>query len=146
MYHSPCSPLYHIEFLLQHYYQVFVPNKPPALYKPLPKTHRDLLSVDEKFITSSLPGVKNIKDWQLAAMLPFLLSEEVAGDQSFMKYAENLAKGSTLGLEEAGKILHHDLQYLKEKFRTHSLDLAEHHPNTWYMVMDPSLTAKSILI
>jgi hypothetical protein len=125
---------------------VFIPNKPPALYRPLPKTHDDLLKIDEAFIVSSLPGTDHIKTWQLAAILPFLLSQEVVGDQSFMQYAKNVENGTVPGMENAGRLLRLDLEDLKVKFKEHSKQLEEHHPKTRYMVMDPDLTASSILI
>jgi hypothetical protein len=126
---------------------VFVPNKPPALYKPLPQTLDELLSIDEDFIIESLPGSRNkMRDWHLAALLPFLLSKEVVGDKSFMQYAKDLEASKDQDVADDGRMLRIDLERLKEKFQAHSLNLEERHPDTWYTVMDPELTANSILI
>jgi hypothetical protein len=125
---------------------VFIPNKPPALYQPLPKTLDDLLKVNERFIINSLPGTAHMRDWQVAAMLPFILSKEVVGDQSFMQYAKNVENGSISGMEEAGRLLRIDLEYLQQKFKEHSYHLEERHPHTRYMVMDPDMTASSIIL
>jgi hypothetical protein len=131
---------------LQHYYQVWVPNKPASLYRPLPKTLDELLQYTEEHITDSLPGAAHLNDWQMMALLPYMLSEEVSGDQTFLKYAENLAGGRVEGLQYAGGELHRDLKHLQTVFDAHSRQLNEHHPDTRYTVMDPAFTANSILI
>jgi hypothetical protein len=132
---------------LQHYYQVFLPNKPPALYKALPVTSVELSAVSEGDIKASLPGAEQLKDWQLGAMLPFMLSREVVGEESFHTYASRIASGEIAkGMQEAGKQLMRDLEHLEEVFQKNSEDLDKVHPGTWYTVMHPKKTANSILI
>jgi hypothetical protein len=132
---------------LQHYYQVFLPNKPHALYKPLPLTSAALSAVTEQYIKDSLPGPDQLHEWQLAAMLPYMLSQEVVGDQSFIEYANMVANGQVgRGMEVPGQELVRDLMTMQHLFYQHSMDLARDHPDTWYMVMDPQRTANSILI
>jgi hypothetical protein len=136
-----------VPFSLQHYYQVFLPNKPHALYKPLPQTSAAMSAVTEQYIKDSLPGPDQLHEWQLAAMLPYMLSQEVVGDQSFMEYAKMVAKGEVgKGMDKAGEELVRDLEIMDKLFLEHSMDLGRDHPDTWYMVMDPNLTANSILI
>jgi hypothetical protein len=54
--------------------------------------------------------------------------------------------GAIPGMEEAGRLLRLDLEYLQEKFKEHSHHLEERHSNTRYMVMDPNLTSSSIIL
>jgi hypothetical protein len=129
---------------LQHYYQVFLPNKPPALYKPLPTTSAELSAVSEEDIKQSLPG---LKEWQLGAMLPYMLSREVIGEESFHTYACRIANGEIAkDMQEAGKDLQRDLERLEKVFQKNSLDLGKVHKDTWYTVMHPMKTANSIFI
>jgi hypothetical protein len=132
---------------LQHYYQVFLPNKPPALYQSLPSTSAALSAVTEQYIKESLPGANQLKEWQLAAMLPYMLSREVIGEQSFLMYALEVEAGDVAkGMEKPGAELVRDLMELEDLFMEHSTQLKRDHPNTKYVVMNPSKTANSIII
>ncbi|KAB8293443.1 hypothetical protein EYC80_007754 [Monilinia laxa] len=71
---------------LQNYYQAFVPNKPSALFSPLPSSLPQLLSLTEADLIHSLP-VQYPRSWLLASHLPYLLSSVVADDQSLLEYA-----------------------------------------------------------
>jgi hypothetical protein len=145
MYSLHCLTILHAS--LQHYYQVFLPNKPPALYKPLPTTSAELSAVSEEDIKASLPGPDQLKDWQLGAMLPYMLSREVVGEESFHAYAFRVAHGEVAkGMQQPGEELMRDLERLEMVFLEHSLELTQDHPTTWYDVMSPMKTANSILI
>jgi hypothetical protein len=80
------------------------------------------------------------------ALLPYMLSEEVSGDQTLLKYAERLAKSRDAQMKYAGGELLRDLKHLQKVFDAHSRHLNVHHPETRYSVMDPAFTANSILI
>jgi hypothetical protein len=117
------------------------------LYKPLPTTSTALSAVSEDYIKQSLPGVGQLKDWQLGAMLPYMLSREVIGEESFHTYACRIANGEIAqDMQEAGKDLQHDLERLEKVFQKNSLDLDKVHKDTWYTVMHPMKTANSIFI
>jgi hypothetical protein len=116
------------------------------LYQPLPTSYAELLRYTEKHITDSLPGAAHVKDWQIMALLPYMLSEEVKGEDTLLKYAERLAKGRDARMKYAGGELLRDLQHLQKVFKAHSEQLKAQHKGTRYTVMDPAFTANSILI
>jgi hypothetical protein len=137
------SPQHTAVNYLQHYYQVFVPNKPWALYRPLPKDLKELQGYKEQFLLDSLP-FKNTKDWLIGAQLPYLLSFEVVGTSSLLSYAQIQSLNSNTVIAEAAKTFAEELKRLADVFKKHSKELDDQ--DTRYMVMDPKLTAVSILI
>jgi hypothetical protein len=137
------SPQHTAVNYLQHYYQVFVPNKPWALYKPLPKELKELQGHKEQFLLDSLP-FKNTKDWLIGAQLAYLLSFEVIGSSSLLLYAQIQSLNSNMVIAEAAKAFAEELKRLADVLKRHSKDLDDQ--DTRYMVMDPNLTAVSILI
>ncbi|KAI0702929.1 lipoxygenase [Cerioporus squamosus] len=138
------SPQHTAVNYLQHYYMVFLPNKPPALFQPLPRTVSDLAAYTEKDLISALP-FHNQRDWLIAAQLPYLLSFEVAQESSLLEFAHTAAASPDNVVAAVGKRLEGDLQELAKVFRKHSRDMSDHEL-TPYMVMDPRFTATSILI
>jgi hypothetical protein len=56
---------------LQQYYQTFVPNKPAALYTPLPTTLEAIQKIIEADVIAALPIIQP-KDWLMQAQLPYL--------------------------------------------------------------------------
>ncbi|ESZ94090.1 hypothetical protein SBOR_5510 [Sclerotinia borealis F-4128] len=71
---------------LQNYYQAFVPNKPSALFAPLPESIAELEGMREQDLINALP-VGDARSWLLGSHLPWLLSSVVADDQSLLEYA-----------------------------------------------------------
>ncbi|KAL0948564.1 hypothetical protein HGRIS_011124 [Hohenbuehelia grisea] len=138
------SPQHTAVNYLQHYYQVFVANKPWALYTPLPQTLEELNRYTEEEVFDSLP-LKVTKDWLVGAQLPYLLSFEVVGSSSLLAYASEQAKSPDEDIAEAARGLEADLKKLQVLFQKHSDELDDKE-GFGYKVMDPAMTAVSILI
>ncbi|QRW14200.1 lipoxygenase [Ceratobasidium sp. AG-Ba] len=137
------SPQHTAVNYLQHYYQVFVPNKPWALYKPLPRSLSELKGYGEKQLLNALP-FKQTKDWLIGAQLPYLLSFEVIGESSLIAYAQDQLNNPIEVIAKAANSFKEELKVLQKVFKAHSKELDDQ--DTRYMVMDPSITAVSILI
>ncbi|RDX42674.1 lipoxygenase [Lentinus brumalis] len=138
------SPQHTAVNYLQHYYMVFIPNKPPALFQPLPRTASELAAYTEQDLIRALP-FHNQRDWLIAAQLPYLLSFEVAQESSLLEFAHKAAENDDGVIAAAGKRLKKSLLELAEVFKAHSREMSDHEL-TEYMVMDPRITAASILI
>ncbi|KAE9408491.1 Lipoxygenase [Gymnopus androsaceus JB14] len=121
---------------LQQYYQTFVPNKPSCLLRPLPRTLAELQGFKEVDILAVLPSPHS-RDWLLMAQVPYLLSMEVAADNTILHYAATTIKSSSTptDIRNAAMIFKNDLQ-----------EFAHHRFRSTYLVMDPYRTAVSILI
>ncbi|KAG8761312.1 hypothetical protein FRC12_009426 [Ceratobasidium sp. 428] len=137
------SPQHTAVNYLQHYYQVFVPNKPWAFYTPLPRSLSELMSYKEKDLLNALP-FKNPTDWLIGAQLPYLLSFEVKGENSLMEFARDQLNNKIELMAQSAQLFEQDLLALKKVFKAHSKELDDQ--DTRYMVMDPSITAVSILL
>ncbi|KAG8718258.1 hypothetical protein FRC09_012927 [Ceratobasidium sp. 395] len=137
------SPQHTAVNYLQHYYQVFVPNKPWALYTPLPRSLAELQTYKEQQLLDALP-FKKTRDWLIGAQLPYLLSFEVIGQSSLLTYAMNQSESPIGVIADSAKLFAKELTRLQAVFKRHSHELAD--KDTRYMVMDPGLTAVSILI
>ncbi|KAG8677987.1 hypothetical protein FRC09_020220 [Ceratobasidium sp. 395] len=137
------SPQHTAVNYLQHYYQVFVPNKPWALYTPLPGSLSDLQKYEEQDLLDALP-FKQTTDWLIGAQLPYLLSFEVIGQSSLLAYAKNHLDNNIKEIADSARLFKEELERLQKVFKTHSKELDDQ--DTRYMVMDPSITAVSILI
>jgi hypothetical protein len=141
------SPQHTAVNYLQDYYQSFVINKPPALFSPLPTSLAALQAYQEPDLVQALP-VNNLREWLLASHLPHLLSFRVAEDQNLVNYAVSVAqlaeqKGET-EIAAAAKKLFSDLMQLTAVFERNSKEMDD---QTFpYEVMDPKVTASSILI
>ena len=132
---------------LQSYYQVFVPNKPPALFAPLPKSLDELNAYKEQDLLNAYP-IKHAREWLLASHVPHLLSYRVAEDQNLINFALSTAKIATLNnqtqLATAGAQLYADLMQLVGVFKKHSSEMDDQTKS--YDVMDPKIPAVSILL
>ncbi|KAG9121177.1 hypothetical protein FRC07_002979 [Ceratobasidium sp. 392] len=137
------SPQHTAVNYLQHYYQVFVPNKPWALYTPLPRSLTELQQYKEQQLLDALP-FKKTKDWLIGAQLPYLLSFEVIGQSSLLTYAMNLSASPIRVIADSAQSFATELKRLQDVFKRHSKELDDQ--DTRYMVMDPGMTAVSILI
>lgn len=131
----------------QDYYQSFVPNKPPALFAPPPKSLDELLAYGEADVCRALP-VHHPREWLLASHLPHLLTFRVAEDQTLINYALSLQKvaeqdGAEVVLK-AAETLWKDLAMADATFARHNVELDDKvHA---YSVFDSREAANSILI
>ncbi|KAJ8515607.1 hypothetical protein ONZ45_g7012 [Pleurotus djamor] len=127
---------------LQQYYQTFVPNKPSALFSPLPASLGELQSYQETQVIAALPLGRN-RQWLLSAQIPYLLSMTVEADQNIVTYAKDASKdGEYPIIAIAAKQLSSDLDRLDRIFKANSLELDDQ--NTPYDVLAPATTASSI--
>ncbi|KAF8426064.1 lipoxygenase [Tirmania nivea] len=130
---------------LQRYYMSLVINKPPAFCTPLPDSLKTLEGYGQQQLFDALPVRKQwAQQYMLASHLPWLLSYQVASAQNLINYAITLASFSTGKVQEAAKQFEADLYSLKKQFDEHNTQLDDKQLN--YSVMDPELTAVSILI
>ncbi|KAF8873369.1 lipoxygenase [Gymnopilus junonius] len=139
------SPQHTAVNYLQQYYQTFVPNKPSALFQPLPRSLEELQTYTEKDILSALP-IHRPREWLVMAQVPYLLSFEVAEENTIMHYAKAAPNQlSTPGpIRDAAKVLEDDLEDFVYTVSAHSMELDDQ--QTPYLVLDPVRTAISILI
>jgi hypothetical protein len=139
------SPQHTAVNYLQQYYQTFVPNKPSALYTPLPVSLEELECYGEDDILAALP-LRQPRDWLLMAQVPYLLSFEVAADSTILHYATTTAESpSSLDvIRNAAKVMKNELEEFAKVVVQNSGDLDNQ--RTPYLVLDPRKTAISILI
>jgi hypothetical protein len=128
---------------LQEYYQVFIPNKPSAIYAPLPASAEILAAYTERSLIDALP-VDHYRDWLISAQLPYLLSFQVAADQNILQYADLESKNPDPAFRDAAITFRTHLDKLDKLFEKISLELDDH--TRPYNVLDPKLTASSIVI
>lgn len=130
---------------LQRYYMTLVINKPPAFCTPLPGDLTTLQGYGEQDLFDALPvSRERSQEYMLASHLPWLLSYQVASAQNLINYATTLASFSTGKVQVAAQQLESDLNSLKKEFDDHNAQLDDKQLD--YSVMDPELTAVSILI
>ncbi|KAJ3511333.1 hypothetical protein NLJ89_g4161 [Agrocybe chaxingu] len=128
---------------LQQYYLTFVPNKPAALYSPLPTSLEELQKFGETDVLNALP-LKLHSAWLLMAQIPYLLSAEVESEDNIITYADTVASLRDAVLAQAGKALRADLTALSKVLREHSRDMDDQTKK--YDVLDPIAVASSIII
>ena len=148
------SPQHTAVNYLQQYYMTFVPNRPSALYAPVPKTIAELNAVNEAYMMDSLPvktgahkwSTHPYKDWLVMAQIPYLLSPEVPEAISLTTFAKHAANDESMhDISIAGKDLVRNLEALTEKFKKISEDIDDHKAKV-YDVLYPNDTAKAIII
>jgi hypothetical protein len=131
----------------QDYYMSFLPNKPTALYTPLPTTLAELTAYKEQDLLKALPLHKP-RDWLLATHLPHLLTYRVAEEQNLMTYAVSLTKVASQAEEwevaKAAAQLYEDLVGCGQTFERNSREMDDQ--TKPYDVLNPKDTAVSILI
>ncbi|KIK54179.1 hypothetical protein GYMLUDRAFT_77222 [Collybiopsis luxurians FD-317 M1] len=139
------SPQHTAVNYLQQYYQTFVPNKPSALFRPLPQSLAELEGYGEKDILDALPSHRS-RDWLLMAQVPYLLSMEVAEDSTILHYASTTINSSSTPrvIREAAEAFKNDLQVFAQTVLQYSEELDDQ--QTPYLVLDPYRIAISILI
>ncbi|CAE6532356.1 unnamed protein product [Rhizoctonia solani] len=137
------SPQHTAVNYLQQYYQVFVPNKPWALYSSPPKSLDELQTYKEQQLLDALP-FNEPRDWLYGAQLPYMLSFEVLGQNSLLSYARDQFNSPISEIRNAARSFEQNLIRLQDDFKEHSNELDD--KETIYSVMDPAVTAVSILI
>ncbi len=135
---------------LQNFYQAFVPAKPPGLCAEPPKTIEELSFYKEDDMVAALP-MNRQRQWMLSAQVPWLLSYKVEDDRSLLNYAasqwrvyRHKTDPKDVEIRDISEIFYRELQILQKKFYYNSRAMSE--GSVPYMVMDPGLTAVSILI
>ncbi|KAF7428106.1 hypothetical protein PC9H_007325 [Pleurotus ostreatus] len=128
---------------LQQYYQTFVPNKPSALFSPLPKSIAQLQKYTESDLMAALP-LNAKRQWLLMAQIPYLLSMQVQEDENIVTYAANASTDKDPIIASAGRQLAADLKKLAAVFLANSSQLDDQ--NTPYDVLAPEQLAKAIVI
>jgi len=144
------SPFHSAVNYLQNFYQAFVVAKPPCLCKPPPSSLEELKKYKEPDLVAALP-INRQREWLLAAQVPWLLSFKVDDDRSLLNFAAsqwNVYKYKTSPAEQKirdiSQKLYTDLQELQKAFYYNSTAMDK--GAIPYMVLDPGLTAVSILI
>ncbi|KAG9218350.1 hypothetical protein CCMSSC00406_0007279 [Pleurotus cornucopiae] len=128
---------------LQQYYQTFVPNKPSALFSPLPQSLSQLESYTESDLMAALP-LQARQEWLLMAQIPYLLSRQVEQDGNIVTYATSASNNKDPIIAAAGKELSADLDILAGVFLKNSEKLDDQ--NTAYNVLAPDQLANAIVI
>ncbi|KAK3297158.1 lipoxygenase [Chaetomium fimeti] len=144
------SPFHTAINYLQNFYQAFVAAKPPALCTAPPTTLDQLRAYRERDLVAALP-INRQRQWLLAAQVPWLLSFKVEPDRSLLNYAASQwhvyrykRDEKDMRVKEASAKLYADLKGLQKVFYRNSV--AMDRGSIPYMVLDPGLTAVSILI
>lgn len=144
------SPFHSAVNYLQNFYQAFVIAKPPSLCREPPATLQQLKVFKESDLVASLP-INRQRQWLLSAQVPWLLSFKVEDDRSLLNFAlsqwnvyKYKAGEREKSVREASLGLYAGLQELQRTFYYHSTGMEK--GSVPYMVLDPGLTAVSILI
>jgi Lipoxygenase len=144
------SPQHTAVNYLQNFYHVFIPSKPPALWREPPSSLAELMKYTEQDVLKSLP-MNRQREWMLATQIPWLLSFKTADEHSLLKYSQQLynlvrkSEGATDKKTKAiAEVFYDDLRKLVIAFNDNSLAMTR--GTVPYVVMDPASTAVSILI
>ena len=145
------SPQHTAVNYLQNYYQAFVVNKPPCLYKPPPTNREQLLGFTEKDLVAALP-MNHPHEWLLASHIPYLLSFKPGDKESLIIFAASkyhvykAKKGDrNLAIRDAAARFYQALAASELEFRKYGKDTDDSDVIT-YEVLSPSWNAVSILI
>ncbi|KAK0652821.1 lipoxygenase [Cercophora newfieldiana] len=144
------APFHSAVNYLQSFYQIFVINKPPSLCSPPPTTLDQLKDYKEYNLVAALP-INRQRQWLLSAQVPWLLSFKVEDERSLINFAasqwnvyKNKKEAAEQKVRDASQTLYTDLQELQKTFFYNSAGMDK--GSIPYMVLDPGLTAVSILI
>ncbi|KAK8087464.1 hypothetical protein PG994_002438 [Apiospora phragmitis] len=129
---------------LQNYYQAFVVNKPPALYRD------QLLGYGEADLVAALP-MNHPHEWLLASRIPYLLSFKPGDKESLIIYAASKyhvykykKSEKEQKIKEAAARFYEALARSESEFKTYAE--ATDDQTITYDVLSPSWNAVSILI
>ncbi|KAK8073646.1 Arachidonate 15-lipoxygenase [Apiospora phragmitis] len=135
---------------LQNFYQAFVIAKPSCLCARPPATLAELRQYTERDLVAALP-INRQRQWMLESIVPWLLSSRVGADRSLLNFA--LSQWSVyrrktgpkeVEVRDVSEMFYLDLCRLAKLFYYNSKAMDE--GAIPYMVMDPGMTAVSILI
>ncbi|KAK8076876.1 hypothetical protein PG996_003046 [Apiospora saccharicola] len=135
---------------LQNYYQAFVVNKPPSLYRAPPTSREQLLAYTERDLVAALP-MNRPHEWLLASHIPYLLSFKPGDKESLIIYAASkyhVYKCKTSEKErkikEAAARFYEMLARSESEFKYYGESTDDQ--TITYDVLSPSWNAVSILI
>ncbi|KAK8009549.1 lipoxygenase [Apiospora marii] len=135
---------------LQNYYQAFVVNKPPALYRAPPTSRDQLLAYTEQDLVAALP-MNRPHEWLLASHIPYLLSFKPGDKESLIIYAASKyhvykckTEPKEQRIKEAAARFYEELARSEAEFKTYGE--ATDDQTITYDVLSPSWNAVSILI
>ena len=144
------APFHSAVNYLQSFYQIFVINKPASLCSPPPTTLDQLKAFKEPDLVAALP-INRQRQWLLSAQVPWLLSFKVEDERSLLNFAASQwrvykykKEPAEQKVRDASQTLYTDLQQLQKTFFYNSAGMEK--GSIPYMVLDPGLTAVSILI
>lgn len=144
------SPFHSAVNYLQSFYQAFVIAKPPSLCSAPPTSLDQLKAFKEANLVQALP-INRQRQWLLAAQVPWLLSFKVEDERSLLNFAasqwnvyKHAKTESDKKVRESSQALYAALQGLQKQFFYNSSGMDK--GSIPYMVLDPGLTAVSILI
>jgi len=154
------SPFHTAVNYLQNFYHMFVAAKPPALCSRPPQTLDQLRNYTERDLVAALP-INRQRMWLLAAQVPWLLSFRVEPERSLLNYAAsewrmcrdalrrhgeeaNQQRDEALVRQRASERLYKELRELQKIVYRNSTAMDK--GSVPYLVLDPGLTAVSILI
>ncbi|KAK6856607.1 hypothetical protein PG995_006794 [Apiospora arundinis] len=136
---------------LQNYYQAFVVNKPPSLYRPPPTSRAELLRYTEQDLVAALP-MNHPHEWLLASHIPYLLSFKPGDKESLIIYAASKyhvykykKSAKEQKIRDAAARFYEALANSEAEFKVYGQDTDDHNTMT-YDVLSPSWNAVSILI
>ncbi|MCJ1283228.1 hypothetical protein MMC26_002556 [Xylographa opegraphella] len=139
---------------LQNYYQAFVINKPPCLYRPPPTSLAELRAFKEKQLVLTLP-INHPKEWLLASHISYLLSFKPGDKESLISYAcskyqvymgkrRDKSKNAP-EIATVARRFYNELRASEAEFKRYGQDTFDAGVIT-YDVLSPSWNAVSILI
>jgi hypothetical protein len=135
---------------LQNYYQAFVINKPPSLFKPPPRTRVELMAYKEADLVAALP-MNRPTHWLLASHIPYLLSFKPGDKESLIIYAaskyhvyKSKKAEKDKKIADAAALFYQDLAESEQEFKKYGDDTDDQ--SIVYNVLSPSWNAVSILI
>lgn len=136
---------------LQNFYQAFVINKPPALFRAPPKSRAELARYGEKELVAALP-MNHTHDWLMASHIPYLLSAKPGDKESLIIYAASKyhvyklkTDAKDKAIADAAALFYKSLADSEQEFRRFGED-TDDHDTIVYDVLSPSWNAVSILI
>ncbi|KAL8382988.1 hypothetical protein RB595_006657 [Gaeumannomyces hyphopodioides] len=136
---------------LQNYYQAFVVNKPPALFRPPPRARAELAGYGEDELVAALP-MNQTHDWLMASHIPYLLSAKPGDKESLIIYAASKyhvyklkTDGKGRDIARAAAKFYTSLAESEQEFRGYGQD-TDDNDTIVYDVLSPSWNAVSILI
>ena len=149
------SPQHTAVNYLQNYYQAFVVNKPPCLYRPPPTSLDQLLGYTEADLVKALP-MNHSQEWLLSSHIPYLLSFKPGDKESLIMYAaskyhvykfkpDSKDSPNNQATADAAARFYADLAGSEHEFKRYAI-ATDDSETVMYDVLSPAWNAVSILI